>query len=154
MLPERYHDVPCAITPASSSKMRRSATQPSHLNSSLHPAPPRKPKASPPLIAEWLQLLSVAACSLTRLPLHMKPALAAVRRRESLGQLSTLSAAIAPNHADLLDWDRSCTPGRPQSSPCRPQASRSQFRRSSMAVKLSAAAHHPCASVCSMESLA
>jgi len=37
----------------------------------------------------------------------MKPALAAVRRRESLGQLSTLSAAIAPNHADLLDWDRS-----------------------------------------------
>ena len=58
-----------------------------------------------------------------------------------------MSAAIAPNHADLLDWDRSCTPGRPQSSPCRPQASRSQFRRSSMAVKLSAAAHHPCASV-------
>ena len=80
MLPERYHDVPCAITPASSSKLRRSATQPSHLNSSLHPAPPRKPKASPPLIAEWLQLLSAAACSLTRLPLHMKPALAAVRR--------------------------------------------------------------------------
>ena len=80
MLPERYQGVPCASVRANSSKMRRCAAQPSHLSSSLHPAPPRKPKASPPVIAEWHQPLSAAACSLTRLLLHMKPALAAVRR--------------------------------------------------------------------------
>ena len=80
MLPERYQGVPCASVRANSSKMRRCAAQPSHLSSSLHPAPPRKPKASPPVIAEWHQPLSAAACRLTRLLLHMKPALAAVRR--------------------------------------------------------------------------
>ena len=79
MLPERYQDVPCAITPASSSNMRRSATQPSHLNSSLPSSATAEPKASPPLIVEWLQPLSAAACSLACLPLHTKPALAAVR---------------------------------------------------------------------------
>ena len=80
MLPERYQGVPCASVRANSSKMRRCAAQPSHLSSSLHPAPPRKPKASPPVIAEWHQPLSAAACSLTRLLLHTKPALAAVLR--------------------------------------------------------------------------
>ena len=79
MLPERYQGVPCASVRANSSKMRRCAAQPSHLSSSLHPAPPRKPKASPPVIAEWHQPLSAAACSLTRSPLHTRPASAAVR---------------------------------------------------------------------------
>ena len=145
MLPERYQGVPCANVRANSSKMRRSAAQPSHLNSSLHPAPPRKPKASPPVIAEWHQPLSAAACSLTRLLLHTKPALAAVLR--------VVSSAF---HAQRCHCTEPCRSprlgplmyaGRPQSSTCRPHPSRNQFRRSSMAVKLSAAAHHPCANV-------
>ena len=104
MLPERYQGVPCANVRANSSKMRRCAAQPSHLSSSLHPAPPRKPKASPPLIAEWHQPLSTAAHSLACLPLHTKPALAAVLR--------VVSSAF---HAQRCHCTEPCSgPSRPE----------------------------------------
>ena len=80
MQPGRCQGIPCATVPATSSKIAPSAAQSSHLSGSLPFSTAAEPTASPPLIAEWLQPLSAAACSLTRLPLHMKPALAAVRR--------------------------------------------------------------------------